>query len=162
MRTGMRGGSSCLSRAMKIVEARDHFLDSWLFEPEVRKFVLRGDLLDELRDRDHARIERQLERISVARADFHSWYCERRDLADKIDEQAPVLQHMSPQRIERCVRQDDAVADDYYALRQPFDIVHVVRSENDRDALIAIQPLHKFASGQLRRRVKANRRLVEE
>ncbi len=46
--------------------------------------------------------------------------------------------------------------------RQRLDIVHVVGREQDGDVPFAIETLHEIPNGKLRRRVEADRRLVEE
>jgi hypothetical protein len=68
----------------------------------------------------------------------------------------------SAQRREAAVRQDHALPDHDHALGERLDVVHVVRREDDRDAVLAVQRLHEVAHGKLRDGVEADRRLVQK
>ena len=64
--------------------------------------------------------------------------------------------------VERAVGEQAALADDDDALGQRLDVVHVVGREQHGHALLAVEPPHELAHGELRRRIEADRRLVEE
>ena len=47
-------------------------------------------------------------------------------------------------------------------MAERFDIVHVVRRQDDGDAAFAVKTLHEISERQFRYRVESDRRLVEK
>ncbi len=82
--------------------------------------------------------------------------------AGKVDIEPPFGQNAGPQARERAVREQASLADDDDALGQRLDIVHVVRRQHHGYALLAVEPAHEVAHGELRGRIESDGRLVEE
>ncbi len=109
-----------------------------------------------------ARIEGELELAVLAGDHADLRPVQRRRLALEVDEQPPLGQRAGAQRLERAVGQDPPRPDHDHPLGQRLDVVHVVGGEDDGDAVVAVQASDELAHRQLRGRVEADGRLVEE
>ena len=99
---------------------------------------------------------------SRARPDRDARHLELGRRAGKVDVEPPFGEHAGAQALERPVGQQAPLADDDDALGQRLDVVHVVGREQHRHALLAVEPSHEVAHGELGRRVETDGRLVEE
>src|SRR5581483_2319117 len=97
---------SRLGRAVKTVEAGDHFLDARLLDVNVDQLVLRSNAIDQVRHRDGARVERHLERIAVAMAYQRSGNNKFGRLARELNEQPALGEGLAAQNRERLVGQN--------------------------------------------------------
>ena len=108
------------------------------------------------------RIEGELERAFGPRPDRDALDVELGGGTGEVDMEPPFGQNAGAQARERAVGEQASLADDDDALGQRLDVVHVVRRQQHGHALLAVEPPHELAHGELRGRIEADGRLVEE
>src|SRR4030095_10625393 len=81
---------------------------------------------------------------------------------DQIDDQPTLVADRSAQGPQAAVAHDFATSNDHDTLTQGLNIVHIMRCENYRHPIVAIEHFDKIAYRQLRDSIEANGRLIEK
>src|SRR5215475_13949946 len=144
------------------VEVGNDPFDGWMLDEEILDGMFGSDTRDQLRRRDLTRIKGEFHTTAMALNDACGGLLDDLLRVDQIDDQPALVADRGAQGRQAAVADDFATSNDHDTLTQSLDIVHIVRRENHRYPIVAIEHFDKIAYCQFRDSIEANGRLIEK
>ena len=108
------------------------------------------------------RVEGDVYAVAVAAHDGHVGIGDNKRGVFEIHDEPPIAAHAFAQVAEGAVAEHASLADHHHPPAELFDVVHVVRREDDGHPVLGVQALDEVAHRELGDGVEPDRRLVED